>query len=50
MTTDERLRTEFGYREKHDLPSRFWEPEPPEDWQRKFTPEEEAGLEDLPFE
>ena len=50
MTMDERLRSEFGYHEKHDLPSRFWEPEPPEDWQRELTPEEEAELDDLPFE
>ena len=35
--------------DRHDLPSRFWEPEPPEDYER-LTPEDEAEMDDLPFE
>ena len=42
-------RKELAY-EKHDLPSRFWEPEPPEDYRVELTPEEEAEPDDLPFE
>ena len=34
--------------ERHDLPSRFWEPEPPEDWEPERDPEEQ--VEDPPFE
>ena len=43
-------RKELAY-EKHDLPSRFWEPEPPEDYRAELTPEDyRAELDDLPFE
>ena len=42
-------RKELAY-EKHELPSRFWEPEPPEDYRVELTPEEEAELDNLPFE
>ena len=35
--------------ERHELPSRFWEPEPPENYQVEITPEEEQELENLPF-
>ena len=34
--------------ERHDLPSRFWEPEPPDDWKPERDPEEQ--VEDPPFE
>ena len=34
--------------ERHDLPSRFWEPEPPEDWEPERDPEEQ--VEEPPFE
>ena len=40
-------RKELVY-ERHELPSRFWEPEPPEDWE----PEQVENTEnmELPFE
>ena len=36
--------------ERRDLPSRFWEPEPPEDYEAENTSEEEEWMEELPFE
>ena len=46
-------RRDLGYGEKHDLPSRFWEPEPDEeDLERMAQEYEGSELDDepLPFE
>ena len=53
MTTDERGRAAFGYHEKHDLPSRFWEPQPDEEDLKRMEQEYEGSEQDdepLPFE
>lgn len=53
MTADERLRVELGYHEKHDLPSRYWEPQPDEeDLARTEQEHEGAWMDDepIPFE
>lgn len=57
MTTDERGRAAFGYHEKHDLPSRFWEPEPDEEDLKRIEEEnlkrlEQEGIDEepLPFD
>lgn len=53
MTQDERIRAQFGYGDRHDLPSRYWEPEPDEeDLERMEQEYKENGLDDepLPFE
>jgi hypothetical protein len=36
--------------DRYDLPSRYWEPEPPEDYEDEITPEDEEMMEELPFE
>ena|GEM_PF-3472512 len=36
--------------ERRELPSRFWEPEPPEDCEAGIRPEDEEMMEELPFE
>ncbi len=36
--------------DRYDLPSRYWEPEPPEDYEDEITAEEEELMEELPFE
>ena len=41
-------RKELVY-ERYDLPSRFWEPEPPEDWQPETDMDFDEEME-LPFE
>ena len=41
-------RRDLGYGDRYDLPSRFWEPEPPEDYEAPLSPEEDE-LDDLPF-
>ena len=50
-------RRDLGYGEKHDLPSRFWEPEPDEEDLKRIEEEnlkrlEQEGIDDepLPFE
>ena len=57
MTTDERIRVQLGYGEKHDLPSRFWEPEPDEEDLKRIEEEnlkrlEQEGIDEepLPFD
>lgn len=53
MTPMDQIRTQFGYREKHDLPSRYWEPAPDkEDLERMKREYEGSELENepLPFE
>lgn len=52
MTTDDRIREQFGYGDRHDLPSRFWEPEPDEEDMERMEKEYKGGLDDepLPFE
>ena len=53
MTTDDRIRAQFGYGEKRDLPSRYWEPQPDEEdlerMRREYKPSE-MDDEPLPFE
>ena len=43
------VRRELAY-DRYELPSRFWEPEPPEDMERELTPEDEEMMKELPFE
>ena len=46
-------RKDLGYYERHDLPSRFWEPEPDEEYLKRLEQEYEGSeLDDepLPFE
>ena len=53
MRVDDLIRAQFGYGEKHGLPSRFWEPEPDEDDLKRMEQEYEGSeLDDepLPFE
>ena len=53
MRVDDLIRAQFGYGEKHDLPSRYWEPEPDEeDLERMAQEYEGSELDDepLPFE
>ena len=54
MTTeDTRVRAQLGFGEKHDLPSRFWEPGPDEEDLKRLEQEYEGSeLDDepLPFE
>ena len=56
-TEDLRMRRQLGLREKHDLPSRFWEPEPDEEDLKRIEEEnlkrlEQEGIDDepLPFD
>ena len=56
-TEDIRIRRQLGLREKHDLPSRFWEPEPDEEDLKRLEEEnlkrlEQEGIDDepLPFD
>jgi len=57
-TEDLRMRRQLGLREKHDLPSRFWEPEPDEEDLKRIEEENLKRLEQegsdwdepLPFE
>ena len=53
MRTDDLIRAQFGYGEKHDLPSRYWGPEPDEeDLERMAREYEGSELDDepLPFD
>lgn len=53
MRTDDMIRAQFGYSERYDLPSRFWEPQPDEeDLERMAREYEGSELDDepLPFE
>ena len=59
MTAEERTRAKFGYYEHHDLPSRYWEPEPDEEDLERMAREYEESCADegswpdnepLPFE
>ena len=53
MRADDLIRAQFGYGEKHELPTRFWEPEPDEDDLERMKREYEGSeLDDepLPFE
>ena len=46
-------RRDLGFYEKHDLPSRFWEPEPDEEDLERMAQEYEGSTlddEPLPFE
>ena len=46
-------RQDLGYNEKHDLPSRFWEPQPDEEDLARMEREYEGSAiddEPLPFE
>ena len=45
MTPDDRIRAQFGFGEKHDLPSRFWEPEPDEEDLKRIEEENLKKLE-----
>ncbi len=56
-TENIRVRRDLGYGERHDLPSRFWEPEPDEEDLKRIEEEnlkrlEQEGIDDepLPFE
>ena len=56
-TEDLRMRRQLGLREKQDLPSRFWEPEPDEEDLKRIEEEnlkrlEQEGIDDepLPFD
>jgi hypothetical protein len=46
------MREDFGYHERHELPSRYWEPEPDEEdlerMEREYT--DDGDSEPLPFE
>ena len=44
-TEDLRMRRQLGLREKHDLPSRFWEPEPDEEDLKRIEEENLKRLE-----
>ena len=53
MRVDDLIRTQYGYGEKHELPSQFWEPEPDEEELERMKREYEGSdLDDepLPFE
>lgn len=53
MRVNDLIKAQFGYSEKHDLPSRYWEPEPDEeDLERMEREYEGSELDDepLPFE
>ena len=53
MRIDDLIRAQFGYGEKHTLPSRYWEPEPDEeDLERMKREYQGSELDDepLPFE
>ena len=56
-TEDIRVRRQLGLGEKHDLPSRFWEPEPDEEDMKRIEEEnlkrlEQGGIDEepLPFD
>ena len=52
MSVDDQIRVQLGYSEKHDLPSRYWEPEPDEEELERMKQEYEGGVLDddpLPF-
>ncbi len=36
--------------ERHELPSRYWEPEPPENLEVELSEEDMAEMMELPFE
>jgi len=49
-TEDLRIRMQLGLREKRDLPSRFWEPEPDEEDLMRLEQEYEGSeLDDEPL-
>lgn len=53
MTPNDRIREQFGYGDRHDLPIRYWEPEPDEaDLERMAQEYRGNGLDEepLPFE
>ena len=50
MTTENAVRVQFGFGEKYDLPSRFWEPEPDKEYLERMEREyKDNGDEPLPF-
>ena len=50
MTAEDRIRAQFGYGEQHDLPSRFWEPQPDEEDLKRLEQEYEGSeLDDEPL-
>ena len=53
MRVDDLIRAQLGYGEKHELPSRFWEPQPDEEDLARMEQEyegSEMNNEPLPFE
>ena len=45
-TEDIRVRRQLGLGEKHDLPSRFWEPEPDEEDLKRIEEEKARAAKD----